>query len=231
MTVTSSSTVKWGSSRLRVALVLDNTGSMADSGKITALKTATANLLTQLQNAATRQRRRLCLDHSVREGRQSRPGEWNSDWIYWGTTGAAPRSERHRQHSWDANNGTCSCGNYSPRSTASHATCSISGTPARAAARVPALARSRATPAQSTCTGAGTCSLSGYTSSGSCTGAGTCSISTAKPRQSSCTGRGHLARIRQTTRATARHQGLHQSQYTSTNHAEQRRHLLAPGRA
>ena len=50
-TVTAHSEVQWGSSRLRVALVLDNTGSMAQSGKITALKTATTNLLTQLQNA------------------------------------------------------------------------------------------------------------------------------------------------------------------------------------
>ncbi len=53
ITVTGSSTAKWGSSRLRVALVLDNTGSMAQSGKITALKTATNNLLTQLQSAVT----------------------------------------------------------------------------------------------------------------------------------------------------------------------------------
>ena len=53
ITVTSSATAKWGSTRLRVALVLDNTGSMAQSGKITALKTATTNLLTQLQNAVT----------------------------------------------------------------------------------------------------------------------------------------------------------------------------------
>jgi hypothetical protein len=30
-----------GESRLRVALVLDNTGSMADAGKMTALQTAT----------------------------------------------------------------------------------------------------------------------------------------------------------------------------------------------
>ena len=36
-----STTSKWGNTRLRVALVLDNTGSMAQSGKITALKTAT----------------------------------------------------------------------------------------------------------------------------------------------------------------------------------------------
>ena len=53
ITVGGSSTSKWGSSRLRVALVLDNTGSMASDGKITALKTATKNLLTQLQNAAS----------------------------------------------------------------------------------------------------------------------------------------------------------------------------------
>ena len=36
-----------------MALVLDNTGSMADDGKMTALKTATKNLLTQLQGAAS----------------------------------------------------------------------------------------------------------------------------------------------------------------------------------
>ncbi|HVZ54418.1 MAG TPA: TadE/TadG family type IV pilus assembly protein [Pseudolabrys sp.] len=50
--VSTSSTAKWGSTRLRVALVLDNTGSMADDGKIAALKTATTNLLTQLKSAA-----------------------------------------------------------------------------------------------------------------------------------------------------------------------------------
>ena len=33
--------------------MLDNTGSMASDDKMTALKTASQNLLTQLQNAAT----------------------------------------------------------------------------------------------------------------------------------------------------------------------------------
>ena len=42
----------WGNTRLRVALVLDNTGSMNDDGKIGALKTATKNLLTQLKASA-----------------------------------------------------------------------------------------------------------------------------------------------------------------------------------
>ncbi len=43
------SQIKWGNTRLRVALVLDNTGSMADDGKMTALKTATNALLDQLK--------------------------------------------------------------------------------------------------------------------------------------------------------------------------------------
>ncbi len=53
ITVNGSATAKWGSSRLRVALVLDTTGSMADDGKITALISATKSLLTQLQSAVT----------------------------------------------------------------------------------------------------------------------------------------------------------------------------------
>ena len=51
-----SSTVVWGQSKLWVALVLDNSGSMSqgDSGgsKMTALKNASNQLLTILQNAA-----------------------------------------------------------------------------------------------------------------------------------------------------------------------------------
>lgn len=53
VTIGTSATAKWGSTRLRVALVLDNTGSMASDGKMTALKTATKNLLGQLKDAVT----------------------------------------------------------------------------------------------------------------------------------------------------------------------------------
>lgn len=42
------STAKWGQSRLRVALALDNTGSMDWDGKMTALKTAAKNLIDKL---------------------------------------------------------------------------------------------------------------------------------------------------------------------------------------
>jgi len=50
--MTTTSTAKWGSARLRVALVLDNTGSMAQSGKMSALKAAATNFLSQLQAAS-----------------------------------------------------------------------------------------------------------------------------------------------------------------------------------
>jgi uncharacterized protein YegL len=51
--ITGSSTAMWGTnSRLRVALVLDNTGSMADAGKMPALKIAAKNLLAKLQSSA-----------------------------------------------------------------------------------------------------------------------------------------------------------------------------------
>jgi Flp pilus assembly protein TadG len=44
--------VAWGVKKLELALVLDNTGSMASNGKMTQLKAAAHNLLTTLQNAA-----------------------------------------------------------------------------------------------------------------------------------------------------------------------------------
>lgn len=48
-----SSTTKWGSTKMRVALALDNTGSMADAGKITALKSAAKTLIDQLMATAS----------------------------------------------------------------------------------------------------------------------------------------------------------------------------------
>ena len=57
MPVSTSSTVVWGQTKLWVGLVLDNTGSMSQTdstgtSKISALQTASHQLLTILQNAA-----------------------------------------------------------------------------------------------------------------------------------------------------------------------------------
>ena len=48
----STSTTAWGNVKMRVALALDNTGSMASDGKIAALRTAASNLVDQLSALA-----------------------------------------------------------------------------------------------------------------------------------------------------------------------------------
>jgi Flp pilus assembly protein TadG len=50
--VHATSTVAWGGNKLEVALVLDNTGSMSTSGKMTALLDATDKFLSVMQKAA-----------------------------------------------------------------------------------------------------------------------------------------------------------------------------------
>lgn len=52
LTVSATSEIIWGIKKLNLALALDNTGSMASNGKMTALKTAAHNLLNTLQAAA-----------------------------------------------------------------------------------------------------------------------------------------------------------------------------------
>ena len=89
-----SSTVKWGNTRLRVALVLDNTGSMADSGKITALQTATNNLLTQLKNAVVNNGDVYVSIIPFVKDVNVDPVNYNQNWINW--------------TDWNSNNGTCS---------------------------------------------------------------------------------------------------------------------------
>ena len=91
--VGSSSTTTWGMTRLRVALVLDNTGSMADAGKMTALKTATKNILTQFQNAAaTPGDVYVSIVPFVKDVNVG-ASNYNANWIDWSD--------------WDNNNGTC----------------------------------------------------------------------------------------------------------------------------
>lgn len=52
-TFTATSTVVWSNNSLEVALVLDNTGSMASSGKMDALKTAATNMIESLKTKVT----------------------------------------------------------------------------------------------------------------------------------------------------------------------------------
>jgi Flp pilus assembly protein TadG len=102
------SQIKWGNTKLRVALVLDNTGSMQDDGKITALKSATNTLLTQLKGAAANNGdvyvSIVPFVKDVNVGKSN----YNANWIYWGTSAQDPSLSD--DNSWDANNGGCSKG-------------------------------------------------------------------------------------------------------------------------
>jgi Flp pilus assembly protein TadG len=188
ITVATSSTAKWGSNLLRVALVLDNTGSMADAGKMSALQSATKSLLTQLQNAVTTNGDVYVSIVPFVKDVNLGATNWNSTYIYWDD---AAKSDNN---SWDANNGTCQdkggfiIGNYSPRSSClTHSSCSISGYTSQSACTSAGTCSLSSYSSQSTCTGAGTCSLSSYSSQSTCTAAGTCS-NAAETTQSNCTG-------------------------------------------
>ena len=88
------SQVRWGNTKLRVALVLDTTGSMAEDGKMTALKSATKSLLDQLKAAATNNGdvyvSIIPFSKDVNVGKSN----YNATWIDW--------------DDWEETNGYCS---------------------------------------------------------------------------------------------------------------------------
>lgn len=90
ITVTGTSTAAWGSTRLRVALVLDTTGSMDYDGKLTALKTATKNLLTQLQNATSTNGDVYVSIVPFSRGVNVGSGNYSASWIDWTEWESAP---------------------------------------------------------------------------------------------------------------------------------------------
>jgi Flp pilus assembly protein TadG len=215
--IVASSTAKWGTNRLRVALVLDNTGSMADAGKIGALKTATKGLLAQLQGAVT-----LTGDVYVSiipfvKDVNLGAANAGADWIYWGNLTQDP--SQTDTTSWDASHGTCTSnatynndrsrcfsrgGSCSNNSFTRQSTCTTNGNCSVGGAT-----------SQSTCNSNGTCSISGNTTQTACNSAGTCSLS-GHPTQTSCQSAGNCSISGFTTQSTC--QSAHvcsKSQYTS----------------
>ena len=93
------STSAWGNVRMRVALVLDNTGSMAQDGKMPAMQTAAKNLVDQLSTLAKADGDVYISIVPFAKDVNVGASNYNKDWIDF--------SE------WDAANGswTCSAGN------------------------------------------------------------------------------------------------------------------------
>lgn len=97
--INASSTATWGSTRLRVALVLDNTGSMSSDNKMSALKTASHNLLTQLQNAAATTDDVYVSIIPFNKDVNVGAANYNAAWLRWDL--------------WEPYNGSCSNKKYS----------------------------------------------------------------------------------------------------------------------
>ena len=106
-----SSEVLWGIKKLNLALVLDNTGSMGSSNKMTNLKIAAHNLLTTLKNAAKTPGDIKVAIVPFATDVNVGTGNYQASWIYWDDTAKSDNE------SWDANNGTCSKTSYKKRST------------------------------------------------------------------------------------------------------------------
>jgi Flp pilus assembly protein TadG len=97
------STSAWGNVRMRVAMVLDNTGSMADDGKMNALKPAAKSLIDQLSLLAKNPGDVMISLIPFAKDVNVGPSNYTQNWIDW--------------TAWDAANGTCSSGSYSTKST------------------------------------------------------------------------------------------------------------------
>lgn len=84
LAINSSSTTTWGSTRLRVALVLDTTGSMGNyTGKIEALKSATTRLLDQLKSSATDPKDVYVSIIPFSKNVNANPSNYQASWIDW----------------------------------------------------------------------------------------------------------------------------------------------------
>jgi Flp pilus assembly protein TadG len=102
VTVNGTTTAKWGNSRLRVALALDNTGSMSSDDKMDALKNATTNLLTQLEAIAANNGDVYVSIIPFSKDVNLDPANYQESWIDW--------------TEWDTKNGTCSKSGYYSKS-------------------------------------------------------------------------------------------------------------------
>ncbi len=98
-----SSTSTWAASRLRVALVLDNTYSMSDAGKMAAMQSAARTLVDTLSAQATNNGDVLISIVPFNVDVNVGTSNINATWLDWSD--------------WDANHGTCSNASYTTRTT------------------------------------------------------------------------------------------------------------------
>jgi Flp pilus assembly protein TadG len=96
--IAASTTATWGNTKLRVSLVLDNTGSMANDDKMTALKAASHSLLDQLKAATIDPEDVYVSIIPFNKDVNVGAANYDQSWLSWDL--------------WEAQNGTCSYYKY-----------------------------------------------------------------------------------------------------------------------
>lgn len=101
MSINGSSTTTWGSTRMRVAMALDVTGSMAQKGKLKAMQDAAKSLIDTL-SASSRMTEDVYMS-IIPFAQMVNVGKSNKDasWLKW--------------DDWDSSNGSYSCASYNSR--------------------------------------------------------------------------------------------------------------------
>ncbi|MCW5701947.1 MAG: TadE/TadG family protein [Bradyrhizobium sp.] len=97
------STTTWGNVRMRVSLVLDNTGSMARDGKMPAMQSSAKDLVDQLSKLAIVNGDIYISIVPFAKDVNMGASNYNASWIDW--------------TDWDAANGTCSSTSYRTQSS------------------------------------------------------------------------------------------------------------------
>lgn len=108
MVVGAHSEVQWGNTRLRIALALDNTGSMADDGKMDALKTAAKKFIKQMQDTSRADGDVYISIVPFSKDVNIGASNYEQNWISWA--------------SWDAANGSCTISGKRSKSSCEAAT-------------------------------------------------------------------------------------------------------------
>jgi Flp pilus assembly protein TadG len=103
-----SSTAAWGNVRMRVAMALDNTGSMADDGKMPAMQNAAKALVDQLSALAKTNGDIYISIIPFAKDVNVDDSNYNQSWIDW--------------TDWDAANGTSTCTNLNSRGNCTSST-------------------------------------------------------------------------------------------------------------
>jgi Flp pilus assembly protein TadG len=114
--IAANSTSVWGNTRLRVALALDVTGSMASNNKMTAMKAATHNLLKTLKDAAQKDGDVYVSIIPFNKDVNVGPDKYEQSWVDWSEwnnkNGSCSKSWYDTQSSCTSNGGTWTAANH-----------------------------------------------------------------------------------------------------------------------